>query len=541
MDFYINEDGNVESMSEFMTESLINEIYSSSSDKNQYPPKNTLLNIFGTKQKEERYKNNDNFYRDVYEYFYKKGITNIVISNVCEIFLIFSGIFFTFFIFDCLDWESLLLCGNENHHCGDISLFFKYPNPTFIGFILYFCGFMVGLNKIIELYSSLKQMFFIRKYYEDKLKISNKELQAIKWSLVIKKIEQNSGISSYDITNKILKNENYYIAMIRNCILNISNQYYTKQLEFNIRLTIFNNIDNINVLVLRKTFFLLGILNLIFSPIIFFYLLFYFFISNIQEVYTNSKNISSRRFNLLTRWKIRQYNELKHFFEKRINTAIPLSNLYLKQFPNPIIEILAKTITILCGICFTFNLLISIIDENILLYIKIFDRSLLFYTGVIGAISSFSRSLIKNPEDTVYKPTKYMKKIYRCTKYIPAKWKYKFHTYDVRNDFVKIFPYKILLLFYDLISVISTPFILIFYLPDNSIEIVEFIKMNTLDVKNVGNVCRYAYFEDFNKNLCLDKKIKDSSITLFEENHEIDKKYDSDESDTFEYEPEIKN
>ena len=41
MDFYINEDGNVESMSEFMTESLINEIYSSSSDKNQYPPKNT--------------------------------------------------------------------------------------------------------------------------------------------------------------------------------------------------------------------------------------------------------------------------------------------------------------------------------------------------------------------------------------------------------------------------------------------------------------------------------------------------------------------
>ena len=118
--------------------------------------------------------------------------------------------------------------------------------------------------------------------------------------------------------------------------------------------------------------------------------------------------------------------------------------------------------------------------------------------------------------------------------------------YNIRN-FIWVYilnlsiSYKILLLFYDLISVISTPFILIFYLPDNSIEIVEFIKMNTLDVKNVGNVCRYAYFEDFNKNLCLDKKIKDSSITLFEENHEIDKKYDSDESDTFEYEPEIKN
>ena len=500
MDLYINDDGNIESISKFMSESLINEL--SSSEQKQYPSKNNLLNIFGVKakQKEERYKNDDNFYRDVYEYFYKKGITNMIISNVCEIFLVFSGILFTFFILDCLDWESLLLCSNENHSCGDISLFIKHPFPNFFSFILYFCGFMVALDKIIELYSSLKQMFFIKKYYEDKLKISNKELQTIRWSLVIQKIEQYSGISAYDLTNKILKNENYYIAMIHNCVLNVSNEYYTKQLEFNIRLTIFNDIDNIDISKMKKKFRLLGILNLLFSPIIFFYLLFYFFISNIQEVYTNSKNVSSRRFRLMTKWKIKQYNELKHFFEKRINTAIPLSNFYLKQFPSPIIEILAKTITILCGICFSFNLVLSIIDENILLYVKIFDRSLLFYTGVIGAISTFSRSLIKNPEDTVYKPTKYMKKIYKCTKYIPAKWKNKFHTYDVRNDFVKIFPYKILLLLYDLISVITTPFILIFYLPDNSNEIVEFIKINTISVNRVGNVCRFAYFEDFDKN-----------------------------------------
>jgi len=538
MDLYINEDDNIESISKFMSESLINEL--SSSEQKQYPSKNNLLNIFGvkSKQKEERYKNDDNFYRDVYEYFYKKGITNMIISNVCEIFLIFSGILFTFFILDCLDWESLLLCSNENHRCGDISLFIKHPFPNFVSFILYFCGFMVALDKIIELYSSLKQMFFIKKYYEDKLKISNKELQTTRWSLVIQKIEQYSGISAYDLTNKILKNENYYIAMIHNCVLNVSNEYYTKQLEFNIRLTIFNDIDNIDISKMKKKFRLLGILNLLFSPIIFFYLLFYFFISNIQEVYTNSKNVSSRRFRLMTKWKIKQYNELKHFFEKRINTAIPLSNFYLKQFPSPIIEILAKTITILCGICFSFNLLLSIIDENILLYVKIFDRSLLFYTGVIGAISTFSRSLIKNPEDTVYKPTKYMKKIYKCTKYIPAKWKNKFHTYDVRNDFVKIFPYKILLLFYDLISVLTTPFILIFYLPNNSNEIFEFIKINTISVNKVGNVCRFAYFEDFNKNLYLDNKIKDGSITLFEENHEIDY---SDDSDTFDYEPEIKN
>lgn len=537
MDFYVNDDGNIDSLSEFMMENLMNES-SSSCDKKNYPKKNTLLNIFGV-EKKERYKNDDNFYRDVYKYFYKKGITNIITSNICEIFLIFSGIFFMFFILDCLDWESLLLCGNENHHCGDISLFIKSPLPNFISIALLVCGFIVALDKIIELYSSLKQMYFIKKYYEDKLEISNKELQTIKWSSVIQKIEGYSGVSAYDITNKILKNENYYAAMIHNCILNVSNEYYTKQLEFNIKLIIFNDIENIDTVNIKKKFYLLGILNLIFSPVIFFYLLFYFFISNIQEIYTNSKNVSSRRFSLLTKWKIRQYNELKHFFEKRINTAIPISNLYLKQFPNPTIEIFAKTLTIFCGICFSFNLLLSIIDENILLYIKIFDRSLLFYTGMIGAISSFSRSLIKNPEDTIYKPKKYMKKIQRCTKYIPAKWKNKFHTYDVRDDFIKIFPYKILILFYDLISVVTTPVIMIFHMTENSTEIVEFIKMNTLYIEKVGNVCKCAYSEDFNEGL--DLNIKDGSIILFEENHEIGKKYDSDDSDIFEYEYQMKN
>jgi hypothetical protein len=135
MDFYINDDGNIDSLSEFMMENLINESSSSDQDKKNYPKKNTLLNIFGV-EKKERYKNDDNFYRDVYKYFYKKGITNIITSNVCDIFLIFSGIFFMFFVLDCLDWESLLLCGNENHHCGDIGLFIKSPSPNFVSIIL---------------------------------------------------------------------------------------------------------------------------------------------------------------------------------------------------------------------------------------------------------------------------------------------------------------------------------------------------------------------------------------------------------------------
>lgn len=510
--------------------SLIEEL-SSDSQLQTYPRKNNLLNIFGIKKqnKKERYKNSDNFYRDIYEYFYRKGMFNIIISNICDIFLICIGVSFLFFLLECLDWENLLLCTN-NKNCGDIFLFTRKPtNPKLVSFVFLFFGIMFILHKIIDFYSTFRQISFIEKYYETKLQISNRELQTVKWSVIIKKLEEQFRMSSYDITNKILKNENYYISIIHNSVLNIPNIiFYTNQLEFNIKMAIFNDLENIDADNLKKRFYLLGILNLVFSPIIFIYLLLYFIVCNIEEVYSKSNVISSRNFLLLTKWKIRQYNEMKHFFEKRVNKAIPLSNFYLKQFPSPIFEILGKTLAITCGIFFSFNLFLSIFDENILLHVTIFDRSLLFYTGVMGAISSFSRSLIRKPEDSIYNPTKYMNDFFQCTKYIPVHWKDKFHTHDVRDEFIKLFPYKLLLLLYDLVSVITTPFILILYLTKDSNEIFNFIKNNTMKIKKVGNVCTYAYLQNFNENAM------NNSIILYKENNEIENNntyYDDDDDE----------
>ena len=211
--------------------SLLEEL--SSSQIQIYPRKNNLLNIFGIKKqdKQERYKNSDNFYRDIYEYFYRKGMLNIIISNLCDIFLTCIGVSFLFFLMECLDWETLLSCG-DNDNCGDISLFTRVPtNLKLSSLILLFFGVTIVFHKLIDFYSTFRQISFIKKYYETKLQISNRELQSIKWSTIIKKLEEQFRMSSYDITNKILKKENYYVAIIHNSVLNIPNNiYYTNQL-----------------------------------------------------------------------------------------------------------------------------------------------------------------------------------------------------------------------------------------------------------------------------------------------------------------------
>jgi autophagy-related protein 9 len=318
-----------------------------------------------------------------------------------------------------------------------------------------------------------------------------------------------------DITNIILKKENYIIALINENIINISPSLYTKQLELNIKYILLNDIENINKIKNIKTkFILFGILNLFFSIFIFIYHVLYFFISNVDELASNKYTFGQRTYTLFAKRKFRNYNEYKHYFKKRLNKSLSYSNEYIKQFPSPILEIVGRFTGLVSGTFLGLFLIFSLLDESILLYVRLFDRSLIFYMGIFGAISGVSRTLIKTPNDNIYNPEDIMKKISKYTYYMPFEWIDKCNTYYVRNEFLKMFKYKLFLFLNDLLSVITTPIILIFVLPKQSDKIINFLINNTVYTKKSGNICVFSEFKNNNNN----KKIE-LSISMFKENN----------------------
>jgi autophagy-related protein 9 len=161
-------------------------------------------------------------------------------------------------------------------------------------------------------------------------------------------------------------------------------------------------------------------------------------------------------------------------------------------------------------------LLFSLLDENILLYVTFLDRSLIFYLGIFATLSSFSRSFITKPENSVYNPNAVMEKVAEHTHYMPEHWKDNCNTYKVRNEFLSMFNYIIVLFLYEIISVFTTPYILIFVLTKDVKRIHTFLKKNTTYVKGIGSICKLS---DFNNN---DKNDKlESSILSFSENHPL--------------------
>jgi len=365
--------------------------------------------------------------------------------------------------------------------------------------------------------SNYKNLIYIHDFYKNKLKISLKDLKTSHWSYIIKEItkQTSSNLTIQDITNIILQKENYYTALINNNIINV--KFYTQQLDINLKYIILSDIQNITTSKLKRKFILYGLFNILISIFIFIYLFIYFFVSNIDDFNSRSDKIGSRRYSVLSKLKFREYNELKHFFEIRINKSLKYANEYINQFPSPVTEVLCKFVCLICGAFIGFFLILSLLDESILLYVRVFDRSLLFYMGLIGTISSFAKGFIKTPEKSVYSPNSVMKKVIEYTHFEPPEWNDKLHTYKVRNEFLNMFPYIIVIFLYDLISVLVTPFILIFVLPSQASKIVNFIKIHTIQKENIGFICSFAEFNNNKK----DKKMS-NSISIFNENHSLE-------------------
>ena len=463
----------------------------------------------------DMFEHTDHFHKQLYNFYYNKGFMPILLTEITDIISLLFSIVFTYFFFILLDWSSLLECKNANN-CSDIYSYLIYKELNFFEICVVFVSIIYFINKSYDFVSKIKNLYLINNYYENELEIKSNDLYSLSWSTVLKKItEKQSIFDTHDITNKIMKKENYMIALIDKKIIDISPCYFTKQLIANIEYILFNNLNNLNSNnKLKIKFILFGLFNFSISIFIFIYQIIHFLISNIDDFYTNKNVLGPRRYNLYATIKFREYNELLHYFEERINKSIKHSNDYTKQFETPIMEVIGKFIGMISGSFLFFFLVISILDESVLLYVKFLDRTLLFYMGLVTAISSLSRSLIKSPEECVYDPNGVMKKIVEYTHYMPKRWENRCNTYIVRDEFLSLFPYKIILFYYDLISVFTTPYILIFVLSKKSDDIMSFIKLNTIYDDSIGsNICLYAQ----KKQNFEDDKMK-QSLTFFHSN-----------------------
>lgn len=474
--------------------------------------------------------NLDTFFQDVYRYYLGNGYFCIVLEKILNIATLIFVVFISTYMGYCIDYSKL----PDSHKLAEVTVEHCYSrNITGTTKFLLWVFYIFVVLKVAQLYFDVQNLRDIHNFYNYLLNISDKELQTIPWQNIIQQImylkDQNAltanvvevkaknRIDAHDIANRIMRKENYLIAMYNNDVLNLSlpvplyrTSTLTKTLEWNINLCIMGYAFNESSFIkqsflkasqqeylkeeLQKRFMLAGFLNIILSPFLVAYFLLLYFFRYFNEYKTSPGSLGARQYTPMADWKFREYNELYHLFQRRIGLSAGLADKYINQFPKEGTNIFLRFVAFVSGSFVAVLALLTIFDpENFFNFEITHERTALFYITILGAVWTVCKNSVSD-DYNVFDPEKTISELASYTHYLPDEWNGRYHTEEVKNEFCKLYNLRIIILLRELASLVLTPFILWFSLPKSADKIVEFFRETSVYVDGLGYVCKYAMF-----------------------------------------------
>jgi autophagy-related protein 9 len=220
--------------------------------------------------------------------------------------------------------------------------------------------------------------------------------------------------------------------------------FLTKSLEWSLYFCvlqhIFNDQFNVSSVFLRDVkglqsrFMMAGMVHFLLLPFMLVFMTVHFFLQNAQQFHSSKSYLGPRQWSPLALWTFREFNELPHVFETRINKSYAPANAYLQSFSNQYLSIVARCAAYVCGSFVAVLLLASVIDEAVLLYVRTADHNLLWYLGICSAAYAGARSVV--PDETkapgVAEQEELLDQVTAHTHFRGDEWTGRAHTSEVR-------------------------------------------------------------------------------------------------------------
>lgn len=186
---------------------------------------------------------------------------------------------------------------------------------------------------------------------------------------------------------------------------------------------------------LQGRFFMVGVVHFVLLPFMLIFFTVNFFFENVQQFHSSKSYLGPRQWSPLAIWQFREFNEMLHVFESRINKSYAPVNDYVKSFSNMYLAITSRCVAYIAGSFVAVLLLTSVLDESILLFVHVGDHNLIWYLGIFSAFYAAARAGV--PDETAKahqsSPEELVDKIAACTHFKPMEWNGQCHTLEVSN------------------------------------------------------------------------------------------------------------
>lgn len=240
------------------------------------------------------------------------------------------------------------------HPLHDNSAWWSVFAITFLSiFTLYW-----ALN-VYDVLVRLPDLLDIAAFCQTKLGVSERQIRTITWPEFVARVVRlqhttrlciQRDLSEFDIVARIMRRDNYMIGMLNKGILPLHvplpgmrhHFMLTKTLEWSLDRCIFDHMFDHSTFrvradfvddpeALQRRFRREALLMVVLSPFVLCFLLIYFFMRNAEKFYNHPASIGARRWSLLARWRMREFNELDHYVSHRLNASQTASEKYMAQ------------------------------------------------------------------------------------------------------------------------------------------------------------------------------------------------------------------
>ena len=130
-----------------------------------------------------------------------------------------------------------------------------------------------------------------------------------------------------------------------------------------------------------------------------------------------------------------------------------------------------------------------------MLYLKIYDRNLLWYVAILTAIIALFHMMLSTNENKQKSHDELMNDIIKYTHYNPDKWKSENNKARILTDFHKLYNFKFISIIKELLAIFIAPIILLTKIRRKTASIVCFIENITTYNPKLGHICKYSDFE----------------------------------------------
>ncbi|KAF2724046.1 APG9-domain-containing protein [Polychaeton citri CBS 116435] len=482
--------------------------------------------------------NLDDFLLQVYEYYVGHGAWSIILARILS--MLQDLFLFSLFIFltTCIDYPKIPSSKSTSEvlipKCVHKASWFKQ---------LFIFGFtMYWLSMASKHVSDCRRLFKLRNFYLHVLGISDADIQTVSWIRVVDgmiKVQganittanlqaQNKKYLSYGraqqrlnaetIANRLMREANYYVALYNKDILDFTlpipflgqRNFYSKTLgwciQFCLTNFIFDEQGSIRQFVLqtsnrshliaalRLRLRVAAAVSIAIAPFNIIRFCALYFARYYTEFTKNPASASARSWTPYAEWKIREFNELDHLFERRLRQAAPFANDYLKQFPKDKTDQICRFLALVSGALAAVLTLATLFDPELFLGFEVTPgRTAVFWLTILVGVFGVAHGALPDDHE-VHDPVLHLKDVLMYTHYMPAYWKDRLHSDEVRSEFSALYQMKILIFLEEVLSLIVAPWILLRNTGKQSERLIDFFRESTVHVNGIGNQCNFAVF-----------------------------------------------